>query len=511
MLVFAFVIWATAALAFAWTPAVPALAVADPSPSSAPAATAGPAASATSWSYAAFRGDSAYAGGYSSAETGAAQDASVAAYDDPHGGYDSSTNKCDVCHAVHRAAGSYELLRADSQADSCVYCHVGGSAHARLQVYDLNPNGVDTANGHTIGASSLIPDSSTRQEATETEVVASDAGGRPVIRRIRVRQYDSSKNSLFRFGRLHSQDSVGSGSTGWIKIGPLSLTCVSCHAPHGSFDLVWRPRAFAPYGSADYRQAKDGAFRTAGYKLLKRYPSGSTAGAPDANGFYDLSQAVKVIEDTASAGANFSPLRSEAFRYLENGTTATAPVWISQGFRSRTPTGPYRDPSTVNEMALSWWCADCHNLDVGGAGSPAAPELGLDAHSERTHPAPFVGAFDGPGQCYSCHRNDLPPRMGSPDPITGRVAADSPVRGGDGCTQCHFGTADFYAALASSDGTHSATSDFPHSGRSTDVKLLGSWTVASQADWSTLVSATISEDHLDAVCMRCHPGVGVHE
>ena len=76
----------------------------------------------------------------------------------PHGGYDTTTNKCKVCHAVHRAEGAYYLLRADSQDDACSYCHIGGSAHSSKVVYDLNPAGIYTTNGHTIGA----PDSDPR-------------------------------------------------------------------------------------------------------------------------------------------------------------------------------------------------------------------------------------------------------------------------------------------------------------------------------------------------------------
>ncbi|HSK47509.1 MAG TPA: hypothetical protein VLA05_05825, partial [Coriobacteriia bacterium] len=72
-------------------------------------------------------------------------------YDSPHGGYDTATNKCKVCHAVHRAEGAYYLLRADSQDDACDYCPIGGSAHSYKVVYDLNSAGKATTNGHTIG------------------------------------------------------------------------------------------------------------------------------------------------------------------------------------------------------------------------------------------------------------------------------------------------------------------------------------------------------------------------
>lgn len=44
----------------------------------------------------------------------------------PHGGYNSTTNKCQDCHSTHYAAGSYVLLRANSREAACDYCHVGG-------------------------------------------------------------------------------------------------------------------------------------------------------------------------------------------------------------------------------------------------------------------------------------------------------------------------------------------------------------------------------------------------
>ncbi len=64
--------------------------------------------------------------------------------------------------------------------------------------------------------------------------------------------------------------------------------------------------------------------------------------------------------------------------------------------------------------------------------------------------------------------------------------------------------------------------DFPHSGRTTDIKLLGSYTTNVPAGGFTsgaigarlatsLIPASISESNLDAVCLRCHPGVGVHQ
>lgn len=74
----------------------------------------------------------------------------------PHGGYATSTVKCNVCHAVHNAAitatsgGDPEILLATSVADACNYCHVGG-AGGYTQVYAGNPanySGTDLSNAH---------------------------------------------------------------------------------------------------------------------------------------------------------------------------------------------------------------------------------------------------------------------------------------------------------------------------------------------------------------------------
>ncbi len=44
----------------------------------------------------------------------------------PHGGYQTTTNKCAVCHSTHYATGSYMLLRANSRETACDFCHGGG-------------------------------------------------------------------------------------------------------------------------------------------------------------------------------------------------------------------------------------------------------------------------------------------------------------------------------------------------------------------------------------------------
>jgi hypothetical protein len=425
----------------------------------------------------------------------------------PHGGYASSTNKCKVCHAVHRAEGAYYLLRADSEGDACDYCHIGGGAHSDKIVYDLNPAGTDTTNGHTIGASTSVPDSSVNQTATPVVISGVDADMNPVVQTINVRVYDPQRINMYRFSRHHSQAGAGTGSlsSNFKLVGPTSLSCLSCHQQHQAPAQLWQPSKYDPGLTADTPGGNP-----AGFKLLKRYPSGSYTAATvngDGNYYVKLADAVKVPETTITAGVNYSTLKSNETTYSENGVISRQPTWISQGWEIQHAGSPGWDPTTVNEYALSVWCADCHNLDIGGA-TAVTPELGFKAHTERTHPAPYQGAGVGPAQCYSCHRNDLSVSQGKADPAGYGMNQPGVTGTSSTCSQCHYGTASYAADLAQ------RQTDFPHSGSVNDVKLLGSYTASVATTNTSYVPAfsalTITESNLDAVCLRCHPGIGVN-
>ena len=299
---------------------------------------------------------------------------------------------------------------------------------------------------------------------------------------------------------------------------------MNCHQVHNATQEVWTTRTVIDYPgmTSDVR---------AGYKLLKAYPSASTTGAPNAYGNYDASQAIRVPEDDLEPGVNYSTAHSAEFVVAATGRSApickpqdftggydlapkvSAPGWGSWEsclqchpgfFYSGQPRfiyrseGEYSSPATVNNMALSVWCADCHNLNIGYTTLLDTPELGFKAHNERTHPVPYIAGMGGPGQCYSCHRADL-----NRDPA--------------GCSPCHYGTGDYWwdrAYLASPDFVES---DFPHSGDAESVKLLGSYSVDLNGPLSTSngypidEDVVITDDNIDAVCIRCHSGIGVHQ
>jgi hypothetical protein len=83
----------------------------------------------------------------------------------PHGGYDTTTNKCQDCHSTHFATGSYMLLRADNRTQACDFCHAGGGGSAtNIQMdnqYDATSAiATDTmgfGTGHTLGYKGNAP------------------------------------------------------------------------------------------------------------------------------------------------------------------------------------------------------------------------------------------------------------------------------------------------------------------------------------------------------------------
>jgi hypothetical protein len=82
----------------------------------------------------------------------------------PHGGYTSTTNKCQDCHSTHYASGSYVLLRANSREAACDYCHVGGGGSSVNIQMDNDYNGAAEATtsrgygtGHTLGYQGNAP------------------------------------------------------------------------------------------------------------------------------------------------------------------------------------------------------------------------------------------------------------------------------------------------------------------------------------------------------------------
>ncbi len=57
----------------------------------------------------------------------------------PHKGYALTTEKCLVCHAVHKATADGEVLLGAIVADACDYCHVSATGVSSVRVYNNDP------------------------------------------------------------------------------------------------------------------------------------------------------------------------------------------------------------------------------------------------------------------------------------------------------------------------------------------------------------------------------------
>jgi predicted CXXCH cytochrome family protein len=68
----------------------------------------------------------------------------------PHSAYTTTTAKCNVCHAVHKAPAGGQILLATSADNSCVYCHITSSVGVKLLYHQLQTNydGSDSAYAH---------------------------------------------------------------------------------------------------------------------------------------------------------------------------------------------------------------------------------------------------------------------------------------------------------------------------------------------------------------------------
>lgn len=89
----------------------------------------------------------------------------IESFSGPHGGYTTSTNKCQDCHSTHYAKGDYMLLRANKREDACAFCHGGGGGSTlNIQMdnaYDANGAVIDgnrgMGTGHTLGYTGNAP------------------------------------------------------------------------------------------------------------------------------------------------------------------------------------------------------------------------------------------------------------------------------------------------------------------------------------------------------------------
>jgi predicted CXXCH cytochrome family protein len=78
-------------------------------------------------------------------------------HDTPHNDYATTTTKCAVCHAVHKAPAGGELLLQSTVDQACVYCHIDTSVGIRRVYGGLVANyTVESDHGHQSGGVTCV-------------------------------------------------------------------------------------------------------------------------------------------------------------------------------------------------------------------------------------------------------------------------------------------------------------------------------------------------------------------
>lgn len=65
----------------------------------------------------------------------------------PHNDYTTTSVKCAVCHAVHKAETGGQVLLRTTVADACTYCHITSNT-GNVQLYNANSSWYSTASQH---------------------------------------------------------------------------------------------------------------------------------------------------------------------------------------------------------------------------------------------------------------------------------------------------------------------------------------------------------------------------
>lgn len=164
----------------------------------------------------------------------------IQAFSGPHGGYTTTTNKCQDCHSTHYAYGSYKLLRADEAAAACDYCHGGGGGSS---VNIMMDNQYRAGEFDPYGDDGLHNDDPT--ENVNPAAITDPLG------------IENAANAGYGTGHT-----LGYKGLAPVDIEPAfsdptdGLACFSCHSPHGN-----SARVLGAFGTPS-RPAGDGEITT---------------------------------------------------------------------------------------------------------------------------------------------------------------------------------------------------------------------------------------------------------
>ena len=413
----------------------------------------------------------------------------AASYDEPvagespHAGWTTTSDQCKQCHAVHLATGNRLLLRSmDSRYNDCAYCHLDGTGGAGFDVYIGNLN-----NGHTMAG--WVSKEATggarpsRYNANGTVNIPDNS----VSFTSDARNYRGGSRSVGThdaYVGLDTEVEVSPGS-GLRDNGDTSFNCNACHMAHANPSklITWRFESYNPNA------------RTRNTTGLYTYYGPDYARYKNFDGSYS---------DQNSRIVNTSTLTNKILVRNPNdrsdGAAATYYSYVDASART----------SGDRSLALTQWCADCHNQNVKGPGmlNGAVVPNYASAYTEQADIFSHSTAYNLSGQSKYMGYTTSQGGAG----YTGIAPS---------CADCHVGYSDSTAGLDVGNSDPRVTGnygDWPHSGADSSYALLNPLYVrsaASEGATSTTLldnqgtdATTYDAVGLDGLCRSCHGGAG---
>jgi hypothetical protein len=381
----------------------------------------------------------------------------------PHGGYDTTTSKCGVCHAAHTAqtttdgaGNSIDRHLTRTGSSGCEYCHLDGSVL-----------GAGSTTGSKAGNAPVYSNRDYSLDDPDSSTLNAGAGGGHAITGTQVNIPASS-------------DPANPGQP--LKA---TLSCASCHVVHGAVAGAWLPTDF--WGS-DGQYGNGETTDKYGYKLLRANP----AGVGDAAATKGPNDATNPVTDPRAVN-----------QY-------TLSVWCVTCHNKASST----QDTTVTVQYFTQSGNDVHD---------ATQRLSVDETVTGAHDSTMNGVYSGPTQCYSCHRGNL---SASPESqgLAADVNLDASVRqklidlgylpgANDAerddnriCSRCHYGTADYVL-----DRILNTASDWPHS-TDAGTNMLGNFAYESATTTATVQAVPTGDvaQPRKYVCQRCHLADATH-
>lgn len=238
----------------------------------------------------------------------------------PHMGYLENTEKCAVCHAVHKASMGGQLLLRGLAGDACTYCHINTTIGGKVLYGGTAGNtyaAADDANSHTFTGSVGTDTGSVRCiDCHSVHGANTYSGGGNIATKI-LRAYDASAGIAGVQQAITIDAAAQTHTSGTTKFTQETAFCSQCH-PYFTTSSPGTITVTFGYGSG-----QTGDFQAHPMKNLDAVFAGNGATyngqvAWENSDTCRLCHDGGLVDQGAGAIANSFPHRSTAVRFLKS-------------------------------------------------------------------------------------------------------------------------------------------------------------------------------------------------